>query len=65
MCALVVAPRLDAAALQQALLQCFDPVFIPRPLYRVDRLPRNDAGKLPRAALRELLEQIRTHHGAD
>jgi acyl-coenzyme A synthetase/AMP-(fatty) acid ligase len=31
-----------------------DPVFLPRPLVFVERLPRNGTGKLPREALREL-----------
>ena len=35
----------------QALRGSIDPVFLPRPLRRVDALPRNDTGKLPRAAL--------------
>ncbi len=32
-----------------------DPVFIPRPLIFVDKLPRNSTGKLPRPLLQELL----------
>jgi acyl-coenzyme A synthetase/AMP-(fatty) acid ligase len=35
-----------------------DPVFIPRPIVRVDRLPRNDVGKLPRD---QLLRLVRDH----
>jgi len=49
--AFVVAPGLDAAAILHALRQRIDPVFLPRPLLLVDALPRNDTGKLPRAAL--------------
>jgi acyl-coenzyme A synthetase/AMP-(fatty) acid ligase len=38
-------------------LRCsIDPVFLPRRLRRVDALPRNDTGKLPRAALLQLLQ---------
>src|SRR5205085_657716 len=37
-----------------------DPVFLPRPLYRVAQLPRNATGKLPHAALAELFAQCRT-----
>jgi acyl-coenzyme A synthetase/AMP-(fatty) acid ligase len=33
-----------------------DPVFLPRPLRLVDALPRNETGKLPRAALLRLLQ---------
>jgi acyl-coenzyme A synthetase/AMP-(fatty) acid ligase len=53
--AFVVAPGLDAAALTEELRRRIDPVFLPRPLLFVERLPRNDTGKLPREALRALL----------
>ncbi|MFN7572932.1 MAG: hypothetical protein ACK5TK_16005, partial [Betaproteobacteria bacterium] len=53
--AAVVAPSLDLAALRQALRQHLDPVFLPRPLLRVEALPRNEAGKLPRERLLALL----------
>ncbi len=49
--ALVVAPTRSEADLLDALRLCFDPVFLPRPLRKVDHLPRNATGKLPRAAL--------------
>ena len=52
--AAVVAPGLDAARLTEALRQRIDPVFLPRPLVFVERLPRNSTGKLPREALRSL-----------
>jgi acyl-coenzyme A synthetase/AMP-(fatty) acid ligase len=52
--ALVVAPGLDAAAIMQALRARIDPAFLPRPLVLVDALPRNELGKLPRAALLQL-----------
>jgi acyl-coenzyme A synthetase/AMP-(fatty) acid ligase len=52
--AAVVAPGLDAARLNAALRQRIDPVFLPRPLLLVERLPRNSTGKLPREALRSL-----------
>jgi acyl-coenzyme A synthetase/AMP-(fatty) acid ligase len=53
--ALVVAPGLDAATLRAALRPALDPAFMPRPLLLVDALPRNAAGKLPRAALHAAL----------
>ena len=53
--ALAVAPGLEPAAILAALRQQVDPVFLPRRLRCVDRLPRNDTGKLPRTALVELL----------
>jgi acyl-coenzyme A synthetase/AMP-(fatty) acid ligase len=52
--AAVVAPGLDAARVAEALRQRIDPVFMPRPLLVVERLPRNSTGKLPREALRSL-----------
>ena len=54
--ALAVAPGLDETAILQALRCRVDPVFLPRPLRLVDALPRNDTGKLPRAALLQLLQ---------
>ncbi len=53
--ALVVAPGLSEQAILDALRQAIDPVFLPRPLRLVARLPRNELGKLPQAALLELL----------
>ncbi|WP_425561828.1 AMP-binding protein [Luteimonas lutimaris] len=53
--ALVVAPGLEEAAILRALRRSIDPVFLPRRLHRVDALPRNETGKLPRAALLRLL----------
>lgn len=54
--ACVVAPGLDAPRLLKALREHIDPVFLPRPLLFVDALPRNGAGKLPRAALQALVQ---------
>ncbi len=55
--ALVVAPSLSPADVTAALRASIDPVFLPRPLRKVDALPRNETGKLPRAALLRLLNQ--------
>jgi acyl-coenzyme A synthetase/AMP-(fatty) acid ligase len=52
--AFVVAPGVDAATLTEELRHRIDPVFLPRPLIFVDKLPRNGTGKLPQEALREL-----------
>jgi acyl-coenzyme A synthetase/AMP-(fatty) acid ligase len=52
--AVVVAPTLSVAALNDELRQRIDPVFLPRPLIIVDRLPRNATGKLPQQALQHL-----------
>ncbi|HEX7340716.1 MAG TPA: AMP-binding protein [Rhodanobacteraceae bacterium] len=53
--ALVVAPHLGEADIRAALAREVDAVFLPRPLRKVERLPRNATGKLPRAALLALL----------
>lgn len=49
--AFVVAPNISREVLLGALRARVDPVFLPRPLYFVDSLPRNATGKLPREAL--------------
>ncbi len=54
--ALVVAPGLSQEEIITALRAAIDPVFLPRPLRRVPALPRNETGKLPRAALLGLLQ---------
>ena len=51
----VVAPGVSEADVQSALREHVDAVFLPRPLRFVDALPRNETGKLPRAALAEML----------
>ena len=53
--ALAVAPGLSEAQILEALRGAIDPLFLPRPLRLVDALPRNETGKLPRAALLALL----------
>jgi len=52
--ALVVAPGIDTATIIQALRERIDPVFLPRPLLLVERLPRNETGKLPHQTLRAI-----------
>ena len=52
--AVVVAPGLTAEAIIRGLRERIDPVFLPRPLLMVDRMPRNSTGKLPRAVLASL-----------
>ena len=55
--AFAVAPNMDAASLIAQLRQRLDPVFLPRPLVLVDRLPRQITGKLPREALKNLARE--------
>ena len=49
--AFVVAPALTRDVLLGALRARIDAVFLPRPLFLVDTLPRNATGKLPREVL--------------
>ncbi len=53
--ALAVAPGLEAADILEALRGSVDPVFLPRRLRLLERLPRNETGKLRRETLLELL----------
>jgi acyl-coenzyme A synthetase/AMP-(fatty) acid ligase len=57
MMAFAVAPGLSEAVLLARLRERIDPAFVPRPLCIVDALPRNETGKLPRAALEALATQ--------
>ena len=56
--AFVVAPEVTRAELLAALRAQVDAAFLPRPLLRVDALPRNAQGKLPRAELLALAERV-------
>jgi acyl-coenzyme A synthetase/AMP-(fatty) acid ligase len=63
--AFVVAPQLTRGAILDALRQRVDPVFLPRPLYLVDALPRNATGKLTRESLVGLARRLqRARDGA-
>ncbi|MDX5374414.1 MAG: AMP-binding protein [Gammaproteobacteria bacterium] len=53
--ALVVADGVGRAGILSQLAGRIDPVFLPRPLRLVDRLPRTEAGKLRREDLLQLL----------
>lgn len=50
--AFAVAQGLTASFILAELRKRIDPVFLPRPLYLVDALPRSVTGKLPRESLR-------------
>jgi acyl-coenzyme A synthetase/AMP-(fatty) acid ligase len=62
--ACVVAPGLNPQTLLAGLRERIDPVFLPRPLLFVEVLPRNSTGKLPREALRQLVENYMSRHAA-
>ena len=57
--AFVVAPTLSVPQVLAALRERIDPAFLPRPLVKVDALPRALTGKLPREALRALAAKRR------
>ena len=57
LCAIVVAPHMDAAQILIELRKRLDPAFLPRPVILVQSLPRNPTGKLPRDALLQILHQ--------
>ena len=57
--ALVVAPTLGPSEVLAALRQRIDPVFLPRPLLRVDAMPRNATGKLIRSDIMALYRSAR------
>lgn len=52
--AFVVAPDRALADIKRELGRRIDPAFMPRRLYRTERLPRAESGKLPNSALAEL-----------
>jgi len=62
--AAVVAPDLDAGTLLEHLRRRIDPVFLPRPLLMVERLPRNATGKLPLQALQALCDRHSRERGS-
>jgi acyl-coenzyme A synthetase/AMP-(fatty) acid ligase len=55
--AFVVAAELTSSEILGALRQRMDAIFLPRPLHKVDALPRNSTGKLTRASLETLFRQ--------
>ena len=57
--ALAVAPGIDEDHLRVELARRVDAAFLPRPLVLVDALPRNATGKLPHAALCDVLTRAR------
>lgn len=61
LCAFVIAPELTVKQINQALKEMIDPIFLPRPIIKVDHLPRNETGKLPFAKLQKLLSEYSMH----
>lgn len=56
--AFAIAPGKAAEHILSALRTVIDPMFLPRPLYLVPHLPRNETGKLTREALLGLLQEL-------
>jgi acyl-coenzyme A synthetase/AMP-(fatty) acid ligase len=63
--ALVVAPGLTAKDISAQLAAAVDPAFLPRPLVVVERLPRNEVGKLPMQQLLEALRESASDRDSD
>ena len=59
--AFVVAPSLSIKEISSFFNQQIDNAFVPRPLIKVEKLPYNETGKLPRKDLISLLQQYRNH----
>jgi acyl-coenzyme A synthetase/AMP-(fatty) acid ligase len=59
--AFVVAPGKAAEHILSALRTVIDPMFLPRPLHLLPKLPRNGTGKLTRESLLGLLHEL--HQG--
>ncbi len=55
--AFVVAPTSTPEVLLAELRRRIEPVFLPRRMICVESLPRNEAGKLPRAAVSALIDR--------
>lgn len=56
--AFVVAPKLGSTQIVRALRERLEPVFVPRRVVHVPRLPREATGKLTTQALRELARSL-------
>jgi acyl-coenzyme A synthetase/AMP-(fatty) acid ligase len=54
--ALVVAPDLNTSDILRQLKEQIEPVFLPRPIFRVSELPRQETGKLATEAVNDLFE---------
>ncbi|MCS6896904.1 MAG: AMP-binding protein [Nitrospira sp.] len=61
--AFVVAPERNEEEILRDLRPHLDPVFLPRPLVRVPKLPRNETGKLPREAVADMIRRWREQNG--
>ncbi len=56
--AFVVTDNLKQNEIIRILRKKIDPLFLPRPLYIVDSLPRSETGKLPKQALNQFYREL-------
>ncbi|VAX15175.1 FIGfam138462: Acyl-CoA synthetase, AMP-(fatty) acid ligase [hydrothermal vent metagenome] len=56
--AFAVAPRMNENDIINMLAKVMDRVFLPRPLFLVDKLPRNGTGKVARARLLQMAKDM-------
>ena len=56
--AALVVSKLSKTQILQELKQSIDAVFLPRPIYHVERLPRNELGKIVNSQLQQLLKEL-------
>jgi acyl-coenzyme A synthetase/AMP-(fatty) acid ligase len=57
--AFIVAKDLQEEDILQALKQYLDPVFLPRPIYFIESLPRTSSGKVTRKTLLEIFSKFK------
>jgi len=57
--ALVVAPGIEVADILSELKDSVEPVFLPRPMYKVDMLPRQETGKIAVSAVHAMFKRLR------
>lgn len=53
----LVVSDLTTQQIKQALSKSLDPVFLPRPIYFVERIPRNSLGKIQHQLVKKLIEK--------
>jgi acyl-coenzyme A synthetase/AMP-(fatty) acid ligase len=63
--AFVVAPGKSSEEILRELRAHIDPVFLPRPLVCVPKLPRNETGKLPREMVEEMVRWWREENSRE
>jgi len=57
--ALVVAPGMGVSDILKDLKERIEPVFLPRPMYKIDMLPRQETGKIAVKLLQDMFNRIR------